>query len=106
MLAVLGTHQFLAFLILHDEAGDGTGGDGEWARQIHESRPAAAREIAVLSTDHDLIGASADSGSGINAGTATGLNHMRSGPLEDVEIAFTHAVVAGFLRAELDIELA
>src|SRR5436309_16117708 len=92
-------------LIFRDISGDRTGSDRVRTRKIQLSRTAATWEVAVLRADYDLIGTGGNSGSGINAGSATRFNYFGSSFLKDIEIALANAVVARVLRAELDIEL-
>src|SRR5580700_854950 len=104
-LRPLDRSQCRAGLIFDDIAGDRAGRDREGRSQIHLSRTAAAGEVAVLRADHHLIGTRGDSRPRIDAGAATGFDHVRAGFLENIEIAFAYAVVAGFLRSKLDVKL-
>src|SRR5580698_8355310 len=85
-------------LVLHDVAGNRAGRHRQRTRQVHLARTAASGEVAVLRADHHLRGTRGDARPGIDAGAATGLNHMRSGALEDVEITFANAILARLLR--------
>src|SRR5438874_6922689 len=95
----------LAGLVFHDVACNRARRHGQRAGEIHLSRTATAWEVTILGADHDLIRPRRDSGSGINAGAAAWLNHMRAGVLENIDIALAYTVIARFLRFKLDIEL-
>src|SRR6266699_2189544 len=95
----------LAGLVFHDVACNRARRHGQRAGEIHLSRTATAWEVTILGADHDLIRPRRDSGSGINAGAAAWLNHMRAGVLENIDIALAYTVIARFLRSKLDIEL-
>src|SRR3989442_5082673 len=95
----------LAGLVFHDVACNRARRHCQRAGEIHLSRPAAAWEVTILGADSDLIWPRRDSGSGINAGAAAWLNHMRAGVLENIDIALAYTVIARFLRSKLDIEL-
>src|SRR6185312_3567767 len=91
--------------VFGDITGDGAGRDRQRAGKIHLSRSAASGEIPVLRADYYLVRTRRDSRTRIDAGSATRLYHFGSGSLEDIEIPLAHAIFAGFLRPELDIEL-
>src|SRR5579871_4143141 len=93
-------------LVLDDIAGERTGGHRQRTRQVHLPRPAAPGEVAVLRADDDLVRARRNARPGIDARAATGLDDVRARLLEDVEITLADAVLARFLRAELQVELA
>src|ERR1700722_1444087 len=101
----LGFEQYFARLVLHDVARNRARGNGQRRGQIHLSWTAATGEIAVLRADHHLIRTSRNSGSGVDAGSATGLDHVRAGLLKHVQVAFANAVLARFLRSKLNVEL-
>src|SRR5579862_5591026 len=96
---------FLARFVLHDVPRHSARGDRKGRRQIHLPRTASSGKIAVLRADHDLIRTRGHTRAGVDAGSATGFNHLCSRVLEDFEIAFTQAVIACFLGAELDVKL-
>src|ERR1017187_8370792 len=91
-------------LVLHDVARDCAGGARERTRQVHQAGTAAAREVAVLRADHKLVGTRRSPRPGINARPATGLDYVRSGLLENFQVAFPRAIFARLLRPELDVE--
>src|SRR5579862_6379805 len=86
-----------ARFILNDVTGNGAGCDRERASQIHLSRAAAAGKITVLRADYDLLWPRRHSRPGIDAGAATGLDHVRPRLLKYVEISLANAVFACFL---------
>src|ERR1039457_3550292 len=92
--------------VLDDVAGDGAGRHRQRTGQVHLPRTAAPGKVSVLRADHHLVGTRGDTRSGIDAGPAARLNHLRAGSAEDVEVALAHAVFARLLRSELEIELA
>src|ERR1019366_5898122 len=94
------------WFVLHDVASDGAGGHRQRTRQIHLPRTATPGKVPDLRADDHLVGTRGNTRSGVDAGSATGLNHLCAGLAEDVEIALTHAVFARLLRSELEIELA
>ena len=104
---LLSADQFLllARLVFDDISRDRAGRDSIRRRQIHLTRAAASREIAVLSADHDLVRTRGNARACVDAGSATGLDHLRARLAEDIQISAANAVVASFLRAELDEEL-
>src|SRR5262249_28661793 len=78
---------------------------GIGTRQIHLAGPAAAGEVPVLCTDDNLIGTGRDARTGVDAGAAAWFDHVSAGFPENIEVALPNAIVARFLRAELDVEL-
>src|SRR5262249_629790 len=100
-------NQFALFarMVFRDVSGNGAGGNGEWARQIHLTGPTTTGEISVLRANHDLIRAGGNAWPSIDAGPAARFDYVRSGSLENVQITFSHAVLASFLRSELNVEL-
>lgn len=84
---------------------NGAGRNGIGTGQVHLAGAAATREVAVLGADDDLIWTAGDAGASVDASSATGLDYMGSSFLEDIKITLADAVVAGFLRSELDVEL-
>src|SRR5215510_7993734 len=95
-----------AGFILHDIASHGAGCNGVRACQIHLSRTAASREIAVLGADHDLVRTRRNSRTRIDAGAATWLDHDRSCTLESFQITIADAILPRLLGAKLNIKLA
>src|SRR5579863_4123619 len=83
---LLGTHQFLARLILHDVACDRARGDRQRRSQIHLPRSAASGEVPVLRADYNLFGTGRDSWTGVDASPTTGFDDMRSGFLKNIQI--------------------
>src|SRR5664280_3421925 len=92
--------------VLDNVAGDGAGRHSQRARQIHLPRTAAPGKVPVLRADYHLVGTRGNTRSSVDAGAATGLNHLCACLAEDVEIALTHAVFARLLRSELKIKFA
>src|SRR5882757_1441977 len=82
---------------LHDIPGHRACGHGERRSQIHLSRPASSWKVAVLRTDHDLVRAGRDSGAGVDAGAAARFDHVGAGFFENLQIAFTLAILASLL---------
>src|SRR2546422_7064523 len=73
-----------ARLVFHDVSHHGAGRYGQRTGQIHLPWPAAAREIPILSADHNLIGPGCDSRTGIDAGPTTWRDYVRTRLLENV----------------------
>src|SRR5258708_35098383 len=84
--------------------GHSAGGHRVRAGQIHLAGTAAARKIAVLGADRDLVGAGGDGRSSVGAGAATGVYHDRARLMEDVKVAPANAVFPSLLPAELNIK--
>ncbi len=95
---------FQTWLVLHNVSGYGAGRHRQRTGQVHLSGAAAAGEIAILCADDHLFRPGGHARSGIDAGSATGLDHVRSRFLENVEISFADAVLARLLRSELDVK--
>src|SRR5580698_2593219 len=74
---LLDPYQLLARLVFHDVPCYCAGGDSQWTCQIHLSGAAAAGKVTVLCADDDLIRTRGDARSGVDAGAATRLNHVR-----------------------------
>src|SRR5579863_2241145 len=105
--ASLSHHRRLAFarrFVLHDVACQRACRNRQRTRQIHLPRPAASWKVAILRADHDLVRTRRNARSGVDACAAAWLDNVRACLLEDLEIALAHAVLARFLRAELQIE--
>src|SRR5260370_23235099 len=96
---------FLARLVLYDVPCHGARGHGQRAAQIHLTRTAAAGEVAVLRADDDLVSSRRDSGAGIDAGSATGLNDVRARLLEHFQVPALDAILPRFLRTAIDVKL-
>src|SRR6185437_11037002 len=92
-------------LVLNDVSRNRGRRHRERACQIHLTWAATSGKIAVLRANNDLIASRRNPRTGIDTGSATRLNDVRPGPLEQVQIALAHTVVARFLRSELDVEL-
>src|SRR5690348_9811157 len=105
---LLRRHQLslLRRLVLADIASHRARRHRQRAGQIHLSRPAAAREVAVLGADYHLIGTRRNPWPGVDAGPAAGLDHNGPRLLEHLQVALAHAVLARLLRPELNVELA
>src|SRR5271154_4381382 len=101
------SHQLLllTWLVLHDISRHRARGDGERRSQIHLSRTAAPRKVAVLRADHHLIGTRRNSRPRVDAGSATGLDHDRAGFLKHIDIALAQAILTRLLRSKLNVEL-
>ena len=93
-------------LVFHDVSGDCACCNSEGRGKIHLSGSATAREIAILRADDDLIGARGHSWTCVDAGSTAGLDHLRPGSFENVQISATQAVISRLLRAELNYLLA
>ena len=57
-----------------------------------------------MCADHDLIGTSRDSRAGIDAGSTTGLDDLRTGFLENLEISAPNAIVTRLLGTKLNVD--
>src|ERR1700676_4102000 len=103
----LSSDQFflLARLVFHDVSRNRAGCNRERGGQVHLSGPASAGEIPVLCADHHLVGARRNSRAGVDARSATGLDHLRTRLLENVNVAFAQAIFPGLLRSELNVKL-
>src|SRR5580692_11334124 len=99
----LHADQRLARLVFDDISSHRAGRDGQRRSQIHLSRTAAAREVAVLGADHHLIGTRRNPRPCIDASPATRLDHNRPSPLKHVQITLAQAVFPRLLRSKLDI---
>ena len=77
--------------VFHDVARDCAGRDCEGRRQIHLAGTAAAGEVAVLRADHNLVGTRGNARAGVDAGSATGFDHVSPRLLEDLEITSAHS---------------
>ena len=93
------------WIVFGDVPGDGAGGHRQRAGQVHLAGAASSGEVSVLGTYYYLVGAGGDSGAGVDAGSAAGLDEAGAGSLENLYVAFAARVLAGFLRAELNPEL-
>src|SRR5580658_7914379 len=101
----LRPHQRLARLILHNVARNCARRDRQRRSQIHLSRTAAPREVAVLRADHNLIRSRRNTRPRVDARSATRLDHNRPSLLEYSEIALAQTVLARLLRSKLNVEL-
>ena len=78
----------LTRLVLYDVPRDGAGCHGKRRSKIHLSGAAAAGEVSVLRADDDLIGPRRNSRSGIDAGSAAGLDDVRAGVISHLSAGY------------------
>src|SRR5579863_6302858 len=107
LLCLLRLHQFplRAWLVFDNVPRHGARRHRQRTGQVHLPGPTATREIAVLRADDNLFRPRGHAWSGVDAGTTARFDYIRSGSLENFEIAFTFAVIARLLRTKLDVEL-
>src|SRR5207245_11803559 len=99
-----GHFSFSAGFILHDISCDSACGYSQRTCQVHLSRAAPAREVAVLGADHYLFRPRGNTWSCVDTGSATGLDYMRASFLENIPIPLANAVIARLLRSALSVE--
>src|SRR5436190_15497802 len=89
---------------LDDLALERRGGHDVGAGEVHLARPAPAGEVAVDRAHGHLVAACRDAGSSRDAGAARGLDDLRAGLLEDLQVALRPAPLLHLLAPELDPE--
>src|SRR5580700_2890025 len=88
---LLRLHQFPlgAWLVFDNVPRHSARRHGQRTGQVHLPGPTAARKIAVLRADDNLLRPRGHTGPGVDARSAARLDYIRSGFLENFEIAFT-----------------